>query len=135
MLRKPGIASDGPGNCGFDLTSGLGDRLTGVAAQPTVQLAGAWNGARPIATVDDANIEIDWVLKIGKCGVGLLVETSVQFLKGLHDRYGFSDGIHALPGLHRMPRFANNADAKPEDSDMCVSEAAAGRFGDDRGVR
>ncbi len=55
--------------------------------------------------------------------------------EGLHDRDGLGDGIHALPGLHRVPRFADDADAEPEDPDVGVGEAAAGRLGDDRGVR
>ena len=103
MLRKPGIASDRSGNGGLDLAPGLLDGLTGVAAQAAVQLARARDGAWPIAAVDDADIEIDGVLDIGERRVRPLVESGVQLLQGLHDRDGLGDGIHALPGLHRVP--------------------------------
>ena len=94
------------------------DLLPGKEREATGERALRRNGRRPIASLQDADVEVDRVLEVSVGRRRVLVQLGLESPKRRHDGKCRLDRVRTLPGVSRMGGQPDDVDVEPEHADL-----------------
>src|SRR3954451_135158 len=126
----------GSGYARLDFGLAVGDRPARQYRDPTIDIAPGRHAGGPVATLDDARIEIDRMGHSLEVSIiaGTLVPFGLELFQRLQQMVSRRDRVRARTGLEHVHGMSTHFQAKPDYAHLRAHHLAGSRLGNETGV-
>src|SRR5215217_6278451 len=135
MIAEPFVGRGGSADRLLDCCAHPSDTTAGKEANPAVEFAGTGDGARPVTTLDHADVEIDRVFDPFPNRMNLDIHPRIEVAKRQNDRHRLYDRVYTLPGMTSMDSVPHDLHPEPEHPEVRLGIGGELRLRHQRRVR